>query len=106
MAKQSTTSNVATVKAGARNIPLKRVIDDIFKDTKVSLDPKRVRAKLRVALRGEHDHMQSWVFTQREYVRVRSMFDPQYAAKQTNAAKREAKAQRDAQSATNEGVNA
>ena len=68
-------------------VSLKQIIDDIFKDTKVSLDPKRVRAKLRVKYRGEHHHMANWTFDKAQYDEVRSMYDPQYKAKIEGTAK-------------------
>lgn len=53
--------------------------------------PKKVRAKLRVALRDSHLLNTSWVATsQAEYDAMRSAFDPLYAASLVKPAKAKA----------------
>ena len=86
-AKATSRDNTTRANAATHTIPLKQVIDDIFKDTKKSLDPKNVRAKLRVHFRGRHAHMTNWTFDKAGYDEVRSLFDEAYKAKLAGAEK-------------------
>lgn len=70
-------------------IVLKTVHDDIMKSNpNATITPKQMRAKLRVTMNDVHVRNSSWIFTQSQYDRVRSMFDPAYSAKLERAAKR------------------
>jgi hypothetical protein len=61
-------------------IALKTIIADIHRDNKnATITTKKARVKLRAAMKSEHDHNASWMFTQSQYDAVRSMFDPAYA---------------------------
>lgn len=88
---QSTNAKRRTQSRETPSIPLKRIHDDIMRDNKSStLTTKKMRAKLRVALRDVHDHNQSWLFTQSQYDVVRSMFDNAYAQRIARRVKRDA----------------
>lgn len=74
-------------------IVLKTIINDAMNDkTIVDDNAKKIRAKLRVALRDEHALNTSWVATSsREYDRIRCAFDAKYAQRLADARKRNAK---------------
>lgn len=95
---QSTQRKRNTQSRATPTIALKTIYDDIMRDNKNStLTTKKMRAKLRVALRDAHDHNASWMFTQSQYDVVRSMFDASYAQRVARRAKRETR-KRDTQS--------
>lgn len=73
-------------------IVLKTIIDDIARQSNITLDAKKVRAKLRATptMRDIHTHNASWIFTQSQYDVVRAMFDPKFAQRQKRASKRNA----------------
>lgn len=71
-------------------IALKTIHDDIMRaNANATITTKKMRAKLRVALRDTHSHNASWLFTQSQYDVVRAMFDDAYAQKIARAQKRE-----------------
>lgn len=89
--KSQSSSKRATQSRETPTIPLKRIHDDIMRDNATStLTTKKMRARLRVALRASHDHNASWLFTQSQYDVVRSMFDNAYAQRIARRAKRDA----------------
>lgn len=86
MSKRNTQSQPA-------NIALKTIHNDIVKaNANSTLTTKQMRVKLRAKMRDAHDHNASWMFTQSQYDVVRSMFDPAYATRIANAAKRATRA--------------
>lgn len=83
--------NYATHKS--QIVVLKTIIDDAMNDkTIVDDNAKRIRAKLRVALRDNHVLNTSWIATSsREYDAIRCAFDNVYAQRIANAKKRKTK---------------
>lgn len=96
-------SRNATTKARTQSretptIALKTIHDDIVRDNKnATITTKKMRARLRVALRDVHDHNASWMFTRSQYDVVRAMFDDAYAQKIARAKKRDASSRAKAQ---------
>ena len=73
-------------------IVLKTLLDDIVKaNPQSTLTTKKMRVVLRAKMNDVHTRNSSWIFTDAEYARARSLFDPAFADRQTKAAKRAAK---------------
>lgn len=101
MTKANTKSNAtkstrkANTKSRAivRTITLKTCHDDIMRENKnATITTKRMRVWLRANMRDVHEHNNAWVFTQNEYDRVRSHFDPKYRAMIERKAKTQSRA--------------
>jgi len=88
--KSTKTINVDDVK----NITLKKIYDDIMNANENStLTTKKMRAKLRVVRRTQHEHNSTWLFSQNEYDEIRAMFDANYANEINAKQQRDAKKQ-------------
>jgi hypothetical protein len=73
-------------------VPLKTLHDDIVRDNPTfTRTTKQMRVALRANFADIHDRNASWNFNPTDYDRVRSHFDPTYAAKIARAAKRHTK---------------
>jgi len=65
-----------------KTIALKTIHNDIVTaNPRSTLTTKAMRVKLRAKMKATHEHNASWTFSKAEYDKVRSMFDPAYAAK-------------------------
>lgn len=85
------TRNARTATETA-SIVLKTLHNDILRDNpNATVTTKSMRVWLRANMNDVHDRNASWIFTQSQYDRVRSHFDPAYRARIERAAKRNAK---------------
>lgn len=100
-AARTTRARKASAPVVVRDIPLKRVHDDILKaNPKATITTKDMRRKLRatkdIPVLASHVRNASWVFASgAEYDAVRALFDAAYRAKIAKPAKapKKAKAQ-------------
>ena len=73
-------------------IALKTMLNDIIKAHPESqLTTKKMRVILRKEMSKSHDKNTSWTFTQAQYDKARSLFDPDYAKRLERSEKRAAK---------------
>lgn len=103
----TTTTRKNNAKTIAFPCVLKTIIDHAMSQkTIVDDNAKKIRAKLRVALRDHHVKNTSWIATNmREYDAIRCAFDARYADQRANARKRNAKKNDAKTNATNETQN-
>lgn len=87
-----------TTNEPVASIPLKSLHNDILRDVPTfARTTKQMRVELRAKFADIHDKNASWTFTSRDYDRVRSHFDPKYAAKIARAARpKKVRAKKDA----------
>ena len=92
MTRKTTNAKRNTTSRETPSIVLKTIHNDIVKsNANATITTKQMRAKLRVEMNDVHVRNSSWIFTTREYDRVRSMFDPAYAQRIERANKRNTK---------------
>lgn len=81
-----------TTSNNTPSVALKSIYAAIMKDNANStLTTKKMRARLRVEHKDSHLHNSSWVFTESDADRVRALFDPAFAKRLEQRAKRATK---------------